>query len=151
MSWKNVIALCGVAALVIAATAWSSTQEKATPPQQAKSQVALEKEYYTRILPRLQARYQTLRLMFEGGRVNMTELEDEHLELLFAQRRCGKISEKEYTKKMAPLLKAITKSLMLFVEEGRVDKGTVLRRLRRLEWFAVFGKADLNTPVGIPP
>ena len=150
MNWKNVIALCGVAAILVAATAWSSRQEKATL-QQPKSQVALEKEYYNRILPRLEAEYEHLHRLIQEQRVSIYEVEEVKMELLFAQRRCGKLSEKEYAEKSAPLLKGIDRTLNLFREEGRIGTEKLLKKLRRVEWLAVFGKADLNTAVGIPP
>ena len=153
MSRKNVIALCGVAAIIIAATSWTTTQDR-VKPQQPKSQVALEKEYYTRILPRLEQTYDHLHRLFQDERtitVGVAEVEDVKMQLLFAQRRCGKLSEKDYAEKSAPLRERKAGSLKLFFEEGRVGRVEMLKKLGHLEWLAVFGKADLNTPVGVSP
>ena len=144
MSTKNVIALYGVAAILIAATPWSSTQEKGKP-QQPKSQVALEKEYYGLIIPRLEQLRENLDAFFRAGRASRQDVLEVRLELLFAKWRCGKVSREQFDAESKRMGKQATAFLRR--EGGQLQ----LKTLMRLDWFAVFGKADLNTPVGIPP
>ncbi len=150
MTRNNFIALCGVAAIVVVATAWSSTQEK-DKPQQPKSQVVLEKEYYTRILPRLERDIDALRLSYADGRASGQELFYLNLELLFVQRRCGKVTEEQFEAKWKPFSESATAWTYEAEKALIMTHSEAAKKLRRLDWFAVFGKADLNTPVGIPP
>ncbi len=148
------VAMVVVAVLMaLGGASWLSQQEVSKAPQ-PNPQVLLEKEYWRRVHPILDRERE--RDTVPGG-VWQWALEsrlehgshDASIELLFAARRCGLVSKKEFALKFKRMHAAVTAQLK---RDARWNVGPYLRReRRRLVWFSVFGKADLNTPVGLPP
>ena len=80
----------------------------------------------------------------------MDVLEVRH-DLLFAKWRCGKVDRAEFEERSKIMRKQAAVFLKAQEKSGRTIRAEVNKRLMRLDWFVVFGKADLNTPVGVPP
>ena len=157
MSRQRASVLIGVVAVLVASggASWFNQQERPKAPT-ANPQVLLEREYWLRVYPYLEIAGTrqpglTLPEALESAAAapGRKTHDDTTLEVLFAAMRCGLVSRRDFELNF--------KSMRLSVEESikRDQRRYIMHdawpQRRRLAWFAVFSKADLDTPVGLPP
>ena len=155
MSGQKPFAVIGVVAvfIVLGGARWLNQQDSPKAPK-PNPQVLLEREYWRRVHPILdRERYQdtvparTMQWALESRLENGDD--DASVELLFAARRCGLVSKEEFVLAFERMHSVVAWQIE---RDARRYVGPHIRRQRRrLAWFSVFGKADLNTPVGLPP
>ena len=154
MSGQKPFVAMGVVAvfIVLGGARWLNQQEKPKAPK-PNPHVLLEREYWRRIYPILLKKWDWMPDDWVKRKLTLAVIQsgedDATLERLFAARRCGLVSQEAYAAKLRAIRPVIENSINVI--KHRYIGPMAERQRRRLEWFSVFGKADLETPVGLPP